>query len=484
MNINFRLVLSLLGYLITVMGLLMLVPAFIDLYFGFGSYGTFLILSGLTSFFGAILIISNKGAPVEAMSTKDGLLLTFLSWIIIVLFSATPYKFSYLEFSYTDSFFETMSGITTTGASIITDLNRLSPGFHFWRILLGWIGGVGIIVTGIILIPYMQGGMNVFKVEAFETFDSAFAKAKKIATGVFIIYVFITFLVTFLLIFVANLSTFDSMLHAMSSVSTTGFSNKNGSVGEFNNFKAEIIIIGSMISGGIPYILMYYFIFLRKRLLFSDQQVIGFFKIVLLAVLLIVLWLYYNQGYNLITSIRYSLFSVVSLITGSGFSTKDYSSWGTFPVMILLTVMVIGSCSGSKSAGLKVYRIQIAYAFVKAAIEKVFLPRHVIVPLYNKKEVSNDLAFGVFAYCFLYFVFVFSLAAILAFFGLDFVTAISGSIATISNVGPAFGNLIGPSGNYSMFPDIAKWFLSAGMFLGRLEFFVILAVLNRKFWKN
>ncbi len=485
MNINFRLVLNLLGYLVGYTGILMLIPAIIDFFMKEEAWKTFFIFSLLITFIGFAFAFANKQEQTQGLSNKDGLLLTILAWLVIVALTALPFTYSYLEMSYTDSYFEMMSGITTTGATVIPALDKLSYGFHFWRAFIQWVGGIGIIVTAVILIPSMQGGgMQLFKIEAFETFDSAKEKVKKIAMGMIIIYLCITFLSLVALMFIAELGFFDALIHSLTSVSTAGFSNKDSSVGYFQNPKMELILTFSMISGGMPYMLLYYFVFLRKTLIFQDSQIKAYLFLLLSITTIISIWLISHNGLPAGDSVRQTMFTVASLLTGTGFVLVDYSLWGTFPTMVLLITMFIGGCGGSTACGIKIYRIQVAFIIAKNTIEKLFLKQHMSIPFYNKRVISPDFATGVFVYLFLLMVTLFISSAILSSLDLDFITAFTATVACITNVGPGLGNIVGPAGNFSSLPDMAKWVLSLTMLLGRLEILGVLIICSRKFWTN
>lgn len=487
MQINIRLILALLGYFIVFAGTLMFIPATIDFFVTQQNSGaaTFYICGVLTLFIGSILLFANKNEQLHfRLSIKEGMLLTVLSWIVLVAFAAFPFKVSYLNLSYTDAYFEMMSGITTTGATIIPHLDELSYGFHIWRAMFQWIGGIGIIVTGVIMIPSMQAsGMQMFKIEAFETFDSAFDRAKSIAWGMLIIYTVITLLVIFGLLYFANLDFFDSIIHALTSVSTAGFSDRDASIGYFNNPRAEFILILAMISGGIPYILIYYFFFLRRDTIFKDDQIKAYFAIIIVMTIILALWLMFVNGINTFTSFRYSLFTVVSLVTGTGYVTVNYEGLGTFPTMLLFSIMFIGGCGGSTACGIKVYRFQIGYATAKTAMQRMFLKKHSIVPFYNNRVVGSDFIFAVFAYFFLFFIILMTGSVIISGMGFDFVTALSATAACLTNVGPGL-NLVGPAQNFSILSDGAKWLLSFIMLIGRLEILGVILLFTKSFWRH
>ena len=461
----------------------MLIPAFIDFFTDQGGTNTFFIFSLIITFFGLLLAFSNKQEQSKPLSTKDGILLTIISWISIVGLAALPFTFGYLHLSYTDAYFEIMSAVTTTGATSIPDLNKLSYGFHFWRALMQWIGGLGIIVVAVVLMPSLQGGgMQLFKLEAFETFDNAIDKVKKIAIGMVSIYVIVTIIVFFALLFLGELNFFDSMIHSLTSVSTAGFSNKNDSVAHFNSPTVEVILMFAMISGSLPYVLLYNLFFLRKQSIFKDEQVIGFFKALIIIIMILAIWLTLNNGIHFFTSLRYSSFSVITLITGTGYVSYDYSTLGNFPLMLLFATMFIGGCAGSTACGMKIYRFQIAYSMSLSYIDKLFLKQHISVPYYNGKHISNDAGLAVLIYFFIFFIILIVGSVIMSTLDLDFITAFSAVVTCLTNVGPGLGELIGPIGNFYEIPSLGKWVLCIIMLLGRLEIFGVLIILSKKFW--
>ncbi len=481
--INFRLILSLLGYLITSIGLLMIIPAVIDYFTDQVGKSTFFIFSIIITFLGLSLAFCNKQEQYKPLSTKDGILLTIIAWISIVGLSALPFTFGDLQLSYTDSYFEIMSAFSTTGSTVIPNLDALSYGLHFWRALVQWIGGIGIIVIAVILMPSLQGGgMQLLKLESFETFDNAKDKVKKIALGMIAIYLCVTIIVFFALLFIGELNFFDSVIHSLTSVSTAGFSNKDNSIAYFNKPKVEIILIFAMISGSLPYILLYNLFFLRKNSLFKDQQVLGFIKTVVIIILLLSLWLNFNNGINFFSALRYSSFSTVSLITGTGYISYPYDSLGNFPFMLLFVTMFIGGCAGSTACGMKIYRFQVAYYMSLSYINRLFLKKHILITYYNGKPISNDAGLAVMLYFFLFFIILMLGSVVMSALDLDFITAFSAVATCLTNVGPGLGELIGPTGNFHEIPSTGKWFLCLIMLLGRLEIFAVLMILSKRFW--
>ncbi|MGV3278717.1 TrkH family potassium uptake protein [Rickettsiales bacterium LUAb2] len=485
MWINFRAIIALLGYLTSGTGILMLVCSIIELFTTLVNFENFFITGLILLFVGFSFGYSNKQHLSSRMSIKEGLLLTFASWCWVVFISSLPFYFSELNISFVDALFETMSGLTTTGATIFARLDELSYGLNLWRALLQWIGGVGIIVTSTALISQLgSSGMQIFKIEGFEVFDNPLDKAIDIIKGIVKIYVILTIIFFLALWLIAKMDIFNALIHTLTNISTAGFSTKDQSLAYFDNHTAEVIIMLMMVFGGSPFILIYYSIFLRKpTAIFTDEQFRGYISLLLILSSILSCWLFFNNQYNFSESIIYGSFTVVSTMTGTGSVVADYTKWGTFPTMLLFITMFIGGCGGSSACGMKVYRFQIAYKVSKIAIQKIFLKNHVILPYYNNSVVDNQFANLILVYFFLMFVTIMVFSAILSMLGLDFDTAFSGAITCLMNVGPGIGNIIGPVGNFSSLPEAAKFTLTIAMFIGRIEIFGAFVLFHKSFWR-
>jgi trk system potassium uptake protein TrkH len=306
-------------------------------------------------------------------------------------------------------------------------------------------------------------------------------RAAQLAGGIFVIYLLLTGICAFGL-WLAGLPGFDAITHAMGTIATGGYSTKDASVGHFRNETAEWIIVAGMIIGSLPFV--YYLRAVRGDLISMrrDSQVRWFLAIVLLAVSSVTIWIWLKGGFSFLDAIRYASFNVISVLTGTGYTTVDFGLWGGFPVMLLLCLMFVGGCAGSTTCGIKIFRFQVLYATTSAQVRRLLLPHGVFIPYYNKKAIPENVSDAVMGFFFLYIVCFGALAAALAALGLDFITAISGAATAISNVGPGLGDVIGPSGNFSSLPESAKWLLSFGMLLGRLELFTVLVMFSPTFW--
>jgi len=393
-----------------------------------------------------------------------------------------PFIFSNLNLSFTDSFFESMSGITTTGSTILSNLEITPKSILLWRAILQWLGGIGIIVMAITLMPIMNvGGMQLFKISSNDSSEKILPKSKEIALRLIYIYSSLTILCAFTY-WIFGMSIFDSLTHSMTTIATGGFSNYNESIGYFNSIPIEIASMLFIILGSLPFIVYIKFINGNKRIFTSDIQIRTFIKIILIAIIVLSIYLIFYDGTKF--NLRSIFFNVISILTGTGYVNAEFDGWGSFALVLFLALMFIGGCAGSTTCGIKIFRIQILYLFISNQLKKIIYPKGVFVMKYDKNVIDNKFISSIISFIYLYFVIFFILAALLSLTGLDFVTAISGAATSISNVGPGLGNIIGPNGNFSTLPDISKWILTIGMILGRLELFAILVLFIPSFWRN
>ena len=479
---NYKTVFFTLGILLIILGVAMIVPlAFQLIYKELDS--TFVVSGIITITFGVLFFLSNID-HLKSINTQQAFLLTALSWLSIAVFGSLPFFFSELNLSITDSFFESMSGITTTGATILSNIENSPKGILIWRAMLQWLGGIGVILMAITLMPIMNiGGMQLLKISSYDTSEKILPKSKQISLRLIMVYLFLTlFCAIFYKIFGMNF--FDSITHSMTTIATGGFSNYDQSIGYFNNPYIEIISILFILLGSIPFILYIKFISDDKKIIFKDEQVKLFFKLSLFSILILFFYLIiFNKDISQI-HIRSVIFNVVSILTGTGYVTKEFDQWGNFPLIFFLILMFIGGCAGSTTCGIKVFRVHILYYFIRNQLLKIIYPRAIINLKYNNNKVEDKLIASIISFIYLYILIFFVLASLLTLTGLDFITSISGAASSLSNVGPGLGNEIGPNSNYSGIPDQSKWLLSFGMILGRLEIFAILIIFLPSFWRK
>jgi len=479
---NYKTVFFTLGMLQIILGIFMIIPIIIQNVYGeFDS--SFVIASITTLVFGVLFVISNLDYD-KKINLHQAFLLTSLSWITIAIFGALPLFFSKLNLSFTDAFFESMSGITTTGSTIITNLENAPKSILLWRALLQWLGGIGIIIMAITLMPIMNvGGMLLFKVLNTDSTNEILPSSKEISIKLIFIYTILTLLCAFSYK-AFGMNVFDSLTHSMTTLATGGFSNYNDSIGYFNNNKIEWTAILFIILGSIPFIAYVKFISGNKKIFLSDTQIKTFIKLIVFSIMILFCYLLIKDNNFSLSNIRSISFNVVSILTGTGYVTQEFDKWGSFPLFYFLILMFIGGCAGSTTCGVKIFRVQILYKFILNQLKKVIYPRGIFVIKYENNNVNDKFLASIISFIYLYIIIFFTLTALLSITGLDFVTSISGAATSISNVGPGLGTIIGPNGNFSELPDISKWILSTGMILGRLELFAILVLFLPSFWRN
>jgi len=480
--IELRPIIFVLGILLSILAVAMVIPAIVDIAVGHPDWQVFLVAACVTLFVGVSMVLTTR-TSLRRFSVRQAFLMTNLAWLVVAVFGALPFQFSELELDPVDAFFESMSGVTTTGSTVIVGLDFAPPGILLWRAVLQWLGGIGIIVMAVSILPMLQvGGMQMFRVEAFDA-DKVLPRAAQIAGGIAIVYVFLTGVGT-LALWSLGMSGFDAVAHAMTSISTGGFSNYDASISHFDNAGVDWAMSVIMLLGSVPFVLYLRVVRGDLRPVFGDTQVRWFFSIVAISVGLVALWLYHGDFMEPLDALRYSAFNVISVMTGSGFATADYGRWGSFVVAIMFVLMFVGGCAGSTTCGIKIFRLQVLYATAEAQIHRLMQPNGVFFPYYNRKPIPDAVATSVMSFFFLFATCFALLAVALGLTGLDFITAVSGAATAISNVGPGLGETIGPAGNFATLPDSAKLLLCLGMLLGRLELFTVLILLAPGFWRG
>lgn len=479
---DFRPVVLVNGLLLVVLALSMAVPAVADLAVGNRDWIVFVMSGAVTLFVGVAMALTSHARDFR-FTVRQGFVITTTVWLVNAAFAALPFMFSELRLSFTDAFFEAMSGLTTTGATVITGLDKLPPGILLWRALLQWFGGIGIIVLAIAILPILRvGGMQLFRMESSDRSEKAFPRAAQIATAIGTIYLGLSLLLL-VAYWLAGMTPFEAMVHAMTTISTGGFSTSDSSVGIFNSPLIDALVTLGMLVGSLPFILFLKTLRGDRRALIRDSQVQGYLSLVALSVVAITGWMWIHGGMPLPQAFRYASFNVVSVVSGTGYATTDYGLWGTFAVAVLFFLMFAGGCTGSASGGIKMYRLLILYAATRTQIHYLFQPHGVFIPYFNRRPVPDEVITSVLAFFYIYVLFFALLSVGCAAVGMDIVSALSGVATAMGNVGPGFGAIIGPAGTFQPLPDAAKWLLAAGMFLGRLELFTIIVLFSRSFWR-
>ena len=477
---NYKTVFFTLGILQIILGIFMLLPIIIQFFYS-EIDSSFFGAALVTTIFGILFFLSNLDHD-KKLNLQQAFLLTSLSWLSIAIFGSLPFIFSNIEFSITNAFFESMSGITTTGSTIIPNLENMPKGILFWRAILQWLGGIGIIVMAITLMPIMNvGGMQLFKISNNDSSEKILPKSKEIAIRLIYIYFGLTALCA-ISYKILGMNVFDSITHSMTTIATGGFSNYNESIGFFDSVYIEISAMIFIILGSLPFIAYIKFLSGNRGIFFSDIQIKTFIKTIAFSTILLMVYLILNNSSNL--DIRSIFFNVISILTGTGYVNAQFDNWGGFPLLLFLGLMFIGGCAGSTTCGVKIFRIQILWSFVGNQLKKIIYPKGIFVLKYDKNPIDNKFVSSIISFIYMYLIIFFIITALLSLTGLDFITSISGAATSISNVGPGLGSIIGPNGNFSSLPDISKWILTLGMILGRLELFAILVLFLPSFWRN
>ena len=471
------------GILLVVLGLSMLAPYAIQLVYEKDSH-SFISSSFVTIFIGILFVLTNLDHEYK-LNLRQTFLFSTLAWLTVAFFGCLPFILSPQEFSISEAFFESMSGITTTGATIISDLDKTPKSILLWRALMQWLGGIGIVVMAITILPLLKvGGMQLFKMEGPDTTEKILPRTVEVATIIISTYFVLTLFCGFLY-WTFGMSIFDSVSHSMTTIATGGFSTHNDSIGFFKNSNIEIIASIFIILGSIPFISYLKFVRGNKKVFFQDSQIKGLIYLLIISILIMFIYLIsINYESSIFDKVRISSFNVISILSGTGYVTDDFGLWGKFSLIFFLFLMFIGGCAGSTACGIKIFRLQMLVIFLKNQIKKLIYPNSVIITKYNNQKITDSYINSVIVFIFSFLFIFLIITMLLSISGLDFLTAISGAASAISNVGPGLGETIGPNGNYKAIPDLSKWILSVGMLLGRLELFAVLVLFFPSFWRN
>jgi trk system potassium uptake protein TrkH len=471
------------GLLVATLGVTMLAPLAFDLWAGNGHWPVFLEAAIVTVLVGALVSIACANGVSSGLNLRQTFLLTTLVWLMLPIFGAIPFVLGATNATFTNAFFEAMSGLTTTGSTVFSGLEALPEGLKLWRGILQWLGGVGIIVVAMVFLPELRvGGMQIFRSEAFDTMGKILPRAGEIASRISVIYIGLTLTCT-LAYSATGLGAFDALVHAMTTVSTGGYANYDASFAAFGPATQYVAIVFMFLSA-LPFVRFVQFMAGSARPILQDTQIHAFFGTLFLVVVLMTSWLWGREGTLTEEAFRLSLFNVLSIMSGTGYASADYMQWGTFPVVAFFFVGLIGGCAGSTSCSVKIFRYQLLFASIKSQIRQIHSPHGMFVPRFDGRPVSDDVLNSVMAF---FVAFVLSLGIVsvmLGMTGLDFITSVSGAASALANIGPGLGPDIGPAGNYAGLNDTAKWILAIAMFVGRLEIMVVLAIISRKFWSS
>lgn len=469
------------GLLLAILSLAEAIPVAADVLAGNNDWKAFAESGVATLFVGASLCLATY-APDIRLSLRQGFLLTVTSWIVLSVFAALPLELSEAHLSLSDAVFEAVSGLTTTGSTVLVGLDSMPPGILIWRALLQWLGGIGIIAMAVILLPFLRiGGMQLFRMESSDQSEKIMPRSALLIAAIVAVYAALTLLAA-LAYWLAGMTGFEAFIHAMTTVSTGGYSTSDGSMGHFNSELIDWIAILFMIAASIPFVLYVRMLSHRHVPFWRDSQVRFFLSLLAAATLSTTFWLWLHNHQTLGHALTMAAFSVVSVVTTTGYATEDYGTWGAFAVMLFFLLTALGGCTGSTSGGLKALRLQIAWIAIREQLMHIMQPRRILVRGYNGRPLADGVVGSVLVLFLAFVATVMTLALGLALTGLDPVTSISGALTAVANVGPGIGSVIGPAGNFAPLSDAAEWMMSGGMLMGRLEFLTVLVVFSPEFW--
>ena len=470
------------GLLLAILGATMFLPFLVDLAEGRGHWPVFLQSGLITVLAGGLISLACANGVKQGLSIQQTFLLTTGVWLALPVFGALPFVFGATEARFVDAFFEAMSGLTTTGSTVFTGLDTLPKGLLLWRGLMQWLGVIGIIVVAMVFLPELRvGGMQIFRAEAFDTMGKILPRATQIASQISVIYVSLT-LVCALTYIAFGMNTFDATVHALTTISTGGFSNYDASFAAFSG-PMEYVASAFIILSALPFVRYVQMINGSARPLLRDSQVHVFLLVVAALVILTAIALMISFPHAPERAFREALFNVTSIISGTGYASADYMGWGPLLVAVFFFIGLIGGCAGSTACSVKVFRYQLLFASIRVQLLRIRSPNGVFTTRYEGRPVGDDVLSSVMSFFMFFVVSMGVLAVLLSATGLDFVTSVSGAATSLANVGPGLGDIIGPAGNFATLNDTAKWLLSAAMLIGRLELLVVYAILTVNFWR-
>jgi trk system potassium uptake protein TrkH len=444
-------------------------------------YQSFLLSALITGLLGAGLTLVFRSSQLQLVA-RQLYLLTSVSWLTMSLAAALPLFFSEHQLSFVDAVFEAVSGITTTGSTVLSGLDDLPRSLLLWRSIMQWIGGLGVIAMAVSILPFLQvGGMRLFQTESSDWSDKSTPRMQTLARMLLIFYVGISFL-CMVSYWLAGMEPFDAINHAMTTVSTGGYATSDQSMGRF---PAPVlwVSITFMLIGAMPLGLIVTALRQRGLKVLANQQVLGLGLVVTGFTVPLSLYLMVTHQHQPFDGLTHSTFNLVSVITTTGYASQDYTQWGSFSIAMFFVATFIGGCSGSTSGGMKIFRFQLSYLFLRNQIERLIHPNGFFITRYNKKPVDDDIIVSAVAFSFLFFICVALVTLALALMGLDLLTSLSSAATALTNVGPGLGEIVGPASNFASLPAPAKWVLCFAMLLGRLELMTVMVLFTPVFWR-
>ncbi|XKH02009.1 TrkH family potassium uptake protein [Marinobacter nauticus] len=480
---NLRPVIQILGFLLILLSFLMTLPVNL-LLFGEAPDRIAFVKSASICFFVGLTFFLSVGRKRHPLKQREMFILTVSSWVVLPLFSSLPLLLSDLNLSITDAFFESISGVTTTGSTVISGLDHLPGDILLWRSIMQWMGGIGIIGMAVAILPFLRiGGMRLFATESSEWTEKAVPRTNRLARGLVFSYFALTF-GCLLVYWLLGMDLFKAVNHAFTTVSTGGYSTSDSSMAQFEQLPILFASTLFMMLGGIPFFLFVRLLNGQTGPLFRDKQVRFFLKFLVIVAATIAAYRITKEEAPPVDAFVHALFNVTSVVTTTGYASQDYSLWGPFVVVLFFFLTFVGGCSGSTSGGMKIFRFQLSMLLLREQVIRLLHPNAVIARHYNGRIINDEIVASSVAFSFIFLATLSVVAAILAFLGLDLVTSLTGAATALANVGPGLGDTIGPAGNFQTLPDAAKWVLMGAMLLGRLELLSVFVLFSPHFWRG
>lgn len=470
------------GINLLVLSVMMLMPALMVFAGQQSNTGVFLISSLITASIGVVLFFHHRKG-VQQLTTQKVFLITAINWIGVSAFASIPFIFSNLHLSVVDAVFESVSGITTTGSTVLSGLDSMSRDILLWRSLCQWLGGIGIIAMAVTILPFLRvGGMRLFKTESSAWSDKTTPRLRVQLKYLISVYVLLTVLCALYYLFF-GMGLFDAINHAMTTISTGGYSTYDASIG---HFQSGYILMGAvlfMVLGGMPFT-FYVHLLITQRVSFTgDAQIKAYLTLLFIAGMFMAIYLYLHGLATFPEALLHGFLNTASIMTTTGYASTDYSLWGSGAAALFFFLTFVGGCSGSTSGGIKIFRFQLFWLYLKEQVIQSVHPNAVVSLEYNHRKVTEDVISSSISFMYMAMWSYALLTLVLALCGLDLVTSSTGALTALMNVGPGLGEIIGPAGNFQSLPDLAKWALSFGMLLGRLEYLTLYILVTPLFWR-
>ena len=480
---TFRPVIKILSFLLIFISLFMLVPVLTLINGDHQDWRAFLISAAITFGSGVVGAFIGRG-DIHFLRQKQMFLLTVLAWFVIGFYGSLPLILSNYHLSVTDAVFESVSGITTTGSTILVGLDHMPSDILLWRSLLQWMGGIGFIGMAVAILPFLRvGGMRLFSTESSEWSEKAVPRTAVLAKGLVMVYLMISSLCA-LCYWLGGMSFFNAINHAMTTMATGGYSTSDASFGQFHSDYLMWVSIVFMAIASMPFFLFLRMVHGQYWAPWRDSQVRFFVKFLLITSLVLGVRHAWAAHIDFWQAFTQAAFNITSIVSTTGYASQDYTQWSAFAVALFFFLAFVGGCSGSTAGGLKIFRFQLSLMLLKEQIVRLMHPRAVFSRRYNGRIIGDDIIAASVAFSFIYLATTALMTLLMSLQGVDLVTAVTGAITALGNVGPGLGSIIGPAGNFKSLPDGAKWVLSIGMILGRLELLSVLVVLSPSFWRK